>query len=104
MTEAAKYFRPPWAVVAWADAEAVYVELPMEPVPYIQRFPLTEGGLSKALRTLRDLTPPPPVGSAKFTLPPRTSLPVPRGKRPKRPPLSPERRATILNLLKKSGL
>jgi len=43
--------RPPWAVTAWVDTTAVYIELPMKAggQPYIVTYPLSEGGLAKAL-------------------------------------------------------
>lgn len=56
MTKAAKTFKPPWAVTAWLDAGHVYIELPTtEGPPYIQRYSLTEGGLSSALTAMKDL-------------------------------------------------
>lgn len=55
MTTFAPSARPPWAVVAWADERAVYIELPVTNGPaYIQKFPLTEGGLAKALKVMID--------------------------------------------------
>lgn len=48
-------YRPPWAVIAWADEANVYIELPVKDgPPYIQRYPLTEGGLAKALKVMID--------------------------------------------------
>lgn len=43
---------PPWAVTAWVTEEYVFVELPGR-IPYVMKFPLSEGGLSKALNILR---------------------------------------------------
>ncbi len=47
--------RPAWAVTMWSDDHDIFVELPMTGggVPYIMRYPLTEGGLSRALEVLR---------------------------------------------------
>lgn len=46
---------PPWAVVAWCDDRAIYIELPcVDGPPYVTKYDLTEGGLSKALRLMRD--------------------------------------------------
>lgn len=54
MTTYASTGRPAWAVIAWVDDNAVYIELPTDTVPYISKFPLTEAGLSKALGLMRD--------------------------------------------------
>ena len=45
--------KPPWAITAWADDNAVYVEIPSPSGPYITRYPFTESGLSKALWLMR---------------------------------------------------
>jgi hypothetical protein len=55
MTTIAKSFRPPWALTCWVDDVAVYIEIPMAPIPYIQRFALTDSGLHKALNALREI-------------------------------------------------
>lgn len=55
MSDGASYFRPPHAVVCWVDEMNVYVELPMEPTPYIQKYPITEAGFHKALSALKDI-------------------------------------------------
>lgn len=49
----ASHFRPPHAVLCWVDDVNVYVELPGSP-PYIQAYPLTDAGLSKALNVLKN--------------------------------------------------
>ena len=47
--------RPSYAVVAWADDQYVYVELPCkDAAPYIMKFPLSENGLSQALHLMKD--------------------------------------------------
>ena len=48
---------PIYAITCWCDATSIYTELPAVNggQPYIQSWPLTEGGLSKALAQLRDL-------------------------------------------------
>lgn len=47
---------PPWAVLMWADSKAVYSEVPFkEGGSYIQRYPLTEAGLWKALHMLIEM-------------------------------------------------
>lgn len=54
----APYFKPPWAVTAWADATDVYIEVPSktegEP-PYITKYPLSEAGFARALHYTREL-------------------------------------------------
>lgn len=47
---------PPWAVTMWADDKAIYSEVPFKDGgSYIQRYPLSEGGLWKALQVLREM-------------------------------------------------
>lgn len=53
MSDLAPAFRPPWAVLCWITDTDIFVELPGKPYPYIQRFPITEAGFSKALNVLR---------------------------------------------------
>lgn len=49
--------RPPYAVVMWCDHHSIYSEIPASNggLPYIQSWPLTEGGLSKALAQMKEL-------------------------------------------------
>lgn len=55
MTTTAKSAKPVWAVTAWVDDNNVFVELPTTDAPnYIMKFDLTEAGLSKALKLMRD--------------------------------------------------
>ncbi len=50
MTTALKSGRPPWAVTIWTDEANIYVEFPTKTgTPYIAKYSLSEGGLSKAL-------------------------------------------------------
>lgn len=45
---------PPHAITCWVDDSYVYTTVPCKSgPPLIQRYPLTEGGLSKALNFLR---------------------------------------------------
>lgn len=72
MTTFAPSAKPAWAVVAWCDDRAIYIELPCkEGPPYIQKFDLTEGGLSKALHMMKDarkkLAKPSEMASFSFT-------------------------------------
>ena len=47
-------FLPAWAVTCWCDDQFVYVALPVKnAAPLIQKFPLTEGGMTKAINILR---------------------------------------------------
>ena len=55
MTTYAKSGKPAYAVSMWADFRNIYLELPcISGPPYIQSFPLNEGGLSKALGLMRN--------------------------------------------------
>lgn len=46
--------KPPWAVTVWADDNAIFLEIPCKDAPpYIQRYALSEAGLSKALYLMR---------------------------------------------------
>lgn len=51
---------PPWAVLAWADETAIYVELPHAQAFSRITFPLSESGLTKALTFLRAHQPKAP--------------------------------------------
>lgn len=44
--------RPAWAVTAWADDNAIYIELPSIHGPCVLRYPFSESGLSKALHLM----------------------------------------------------
>lgn len=45
---------PSWKVIAWVDDSHIYIEIPStEGNPYIQKYLLSEGALSKALNFLR---------------------------------------------------
>lgn len=46
--------KPSWAVVTWLTDTHIYIEIPASAgQPYITKFSITEGGLSKALNFLR---------------------------------------------------
>lgn len=54
MTTIASSGRPAWAIVCWADDNAVYTEVPCKNgPPLIQKYSLSESGLAKALAFLR---------------------------------------------------
>ena len=52
--------RPPHAILLWSDDKNVYAELPMTGEGYHTiTFPLSTGGLARALDLLKDHTPKP---------------------------------------------
>ena len=72
--------RPAWAVAAWVDEAWVYIELPCaDAPPYIVKFNLSEGGLSKALTLMRDArkkAEPAPIASSTWKHPKLSTLPA----------------------------
>ena len=105
---AAKTFKPPWAVTAWLDDTAVYIEIPAtNGPPYIQRYSLTEGGLSSALKAMKDLyvreircRPTFPIYKSYD----RVGKPKQPSVRAKSNRFTPEQRATALEVLKRMKL
>ena len=56
MTHALPSAAPAYAVTAWVDDTAVYIQLRCDTgPPYVQRYAMTEGGLGKALALMRAL-------------------------------------------------
>ena len=54
MTTLAPFAHPPHALLCWIDDVNIYIEIPSTVGnPYVQKFPIVEGGLSKALNFLR---------------------------------------------------
>lgn len=51
----APHASPPWARTVWADASAIFVEVPDASggAPYVMKFSRSENGLGKALELLR---------------------------------------------------
>lgn len=49
--------RPAYAVVVWCDHSHIFTEIPASNggQPYVQKWSLTEGGLSKALAQMKSL-------------------------------------------------
>lgn len=46
--------RPPWALVVWTDDNNVFTEVPCKDgPPLIQKYPLTDHGLGRALNFLK---------------------------------------------------
>jgi len=98
MTTALPSARPAWAVTMWADDTAIYVELPVKGgPPYITKFPLTEGGLSKALNLLHTRRVESHGGFTHDPAHPNVTYAWNR-------PGTPAQRATAHALLKKSGI
>lgn len=68
---------PQWAVQCWATETDIFVALPMTQggIPYIAKFPKSEGGLAQALAVLCARRPEVPKPSASapanYTHPPR---------------------------------
>jgi hypothetical protein len=92
-------FTPAWAVTCWCDDEFVYVALPVKnAAPYIQKFPLTEGGMTKAINILRVQRKTLAHGKPhKVTQAPITRYGSLR-------PLSDTNRAKVLAAMKKAGI
>ena len=71
---------PPWAVTMWDNGTDVFVALPMAVggVPYVMKFPFSEGGLLQAMRILRkqrEEAPRPTTASPiNYTLPPQQPM------------------------------
>jgi hypothetical protein len=68
---------PPWAIQCWATDTDIFVALPMTAggIPYITRYPRSEGGLAQALAVLCARQPEAPKPSAaapaNYTCPPK---------------------------------
>lgn len=109
MNEKAQSYVPPHVAMCWVDDRYIYVATPMGYEQYIQNFPLTEGGLSKALNLLKARYAQLPPGHV-FT-PVRQATPKVRiAKRwsgepsKKRPELTDERSNAVDEILKKRGM
>ena len=62
---------PPHALMCWVDDRFVYIEIPSRTGnPYVEKFDLTEGGLSKALNFLRIRYDELPSSMKNYTAPP----------------------------------
>jgi hypothetical protein len=68
---------PPWAVQMWATETDIFVALPMTAggIPYITRYPKSEGGLSAALAVLTvrhpEVPKPTTASPANYSMPPK---------------------------------
>lgn len=54
MTEIAPSAAPPNALTMWTDGRRIFIELPSTIGPVVLAFPLSTGGLSKALSILSE--------------------------------------------------
>lgn len=52
--EVATIAHPPYAKYVWCDENNIYLELSGQHGPYVTKYALNEGGLSKALVLMRD--------------------------------------------------
>lgn len=95
----AQSFTPSWAVTCWCDDAHVYVMIPATNAPpLIQKYPLTEGGLSKAINILRVQRQA--LGHGRVHKP--SSPPVKRDSDLK--PLTDRDRGKVLAAMKKAGI
>jgi hypothetical protein len=93
---------PAHALLCWVDDRNVYIQVPVKnnPMPLIQSYPKTEGGLSKALNFLRTRYEELPSYERNYTAP---SAPVSL-KNGKPPIQTDEQRAAALAVLRKLGI
>ena len=95
----ASEFIPAWAVTCWCDDDAVYTAIPTKAgPPLIQRYPLTEGGMTKAINILRVQR----KAISKGRVHKESNPPITRFQKPK--PLNDKDRAMALAILKKVGI
>jgi hypothetical protein len=104
--------KPSWAVTAWVDDRYIYIEIPStKGNPYVQKYPITEGALSKALNFLRTRYELVPSAEKNYT-----KVPVEPGyvcqsvgasavyRKQNKIVQTDEQRAIALNLLRKLGM
>lgn len=107
MTTPTDNFRPPWAIIMWADDTHIYSEIPcVSGPPLIQRYSQSEAGLTKALSFLRGRKAAQGKGKVHPPPPPPGTLAVarPTSKRKLLPGLTDEDRLRAQAILKKKGL
>lgn len=103
---------PPWAVTMWESGADIFVALPMRSggVPYIMRFPRSEGGLAQALNVLNAQrpteAPKPSLDTPANYAPPRHQPMVKLSKAQEKlhAETTPEQRQAAADLLRKLGL
>lgn len=92
---------PPHALLCWLDDRYVYVEIPSSTgSPFVDKFPLCEAGLSKALNLLRLRYDELPSSMKNYTMP---SI-EPSMKNGKPPIQTGKQRDQALAVLRKMGL
>lgn len=97
--EALSTARPTHAVIMWSDDRNIYVELPTTlGVPYVTKYPLNEGGLTKALNILKTRYEEAPSHEKNYV------APVAFTNNGKPPVQTSEQRAVAHNVLRKLGL
>lgn len=110
MSDKAQSYVPPNAAVCWVDDRYVYVATPMGLEQYIQTFPLTEAGLSKALNVLKvryESLPPGNVFTPIRQPEPRVRIAKRWSGEPskrKQEPMTKERADAVMEILKKRGM
>jgi hypothetical protein len=103
--------RPSWALTMWTDDNYIYAEIPStEGNPYIAKFPIVEGGLSKALNFLRQRYELAPTAEKDYTKAPVVpgyvceSAGAPVYRKQAKKVQTDNERATALNVLRKLGM
>lgn len=92
-------FIPAWAVQCWSDDEFVYCAIPSKAgPPLIQKFALTEGGMTKAINTLRVQR----RTLSKGRVHKQSSPPITRYEKPR--PLNDRKRELVRAALRKAGI
>jgi hypothetical protein len=92
---------PVHALLCWLDDRYVYVEIPSKTgSPYIDKFPLCEAGLSKALNLLRIRYDELPSSMKNYVVPPIE----PSMKNGKAPIQTSKQRDQALAVLRKMGM
>ena len=101
---------PAYAVTMWASDTDVFVALPMTKggIPYIMRFPLNEGGLTRALEVLkerkREVLTPTKENPTNYTVPPQQpQVRVSKARERLLAETTPEQRDAAQSLLRKLG-
>lgn len=98
MTQKTTWTIPPYAILSWIEGRDLIVALPLKDGGhYFSRYPLSEGGLSKALHAMQDLR----TKTAVITGDHKIALPQPPIKRQNTLPDS--KRGLIDEILKKHG-
>lgn len=103
-------FIPPYAVTMWSDDNNVYVALPMTKggIPFITKYPLSEGGLSSALSVLRkrqkEILTPTIDRPANYTIPPQPMVKMSKAQEKLHAETTEGQRASAQALLRKMGL